>query len=622
MPRMSNHRLTKMSLFCLLLAATGVRAADCQGIEPVLGDDLILEPVASGLVAPVDIQAPAGDTARLFVVEQTGTIRIIRLADGSIDADPFLNLDVACCDERGLLGLAFHPNYAENGFFFVNYIRPAAAGERQERTVIARFQVSAADPDRAEPTSKLVLLEIAQTNLNHNAGQLAFSPVDGYLYIGTGDGGGSCDPVDDSQRPSSLLGKMLRLDVDDIDPQRDPVYGIPASNPFVDDAQVPDEIWAVGLRNPWRYAFDSETGDLYIGDVGQWRIEEIDFQSASSDGGENYGWRTREGDQSSSISGCSDSLWPTIGQLREPIYVYGRSNGLLNGCSVTGGVVYRGCRMPDLVGSYFFADFCDNWIASFRYAANGAGQPNPVSEVIDRTSNLLEGVNVGVDSISTFGTDGAGEMYIATHGSGLIMRIAPRQDEDQPPHVVLTLDPGPVVELSGESVSVTLDASGSTDGDDGTSPLSFSWQKESGPEGGAVDDPDAPSTSIEVTVPGTYRYRLTVDDGNTSRTVEILLRVVAAGSFVRGDANSDGSIDISDGIFTLQDLFGGALESNRCRDALDSNDDGGQDISDAIFTLNFLFTSGAPIPPPNVCGPDSSADAFGCEVSNCPLVDE
>ncbi|RMF81031.1 MAG: DUF4215 domain-containing protein [Planctomycetota bacterium] len=351
--------------------------------------------VASGLSSPVYVCAPSGDT-RLFIVEQAGVIRI--LSGGVILSTPFLDISSIVGSggfEQGLLSMAFHPNYASNGYFYVDYT------DLNGDTVIARYSVSA-DPDVADPGSAVILKTIPQDFTNHNGGQLQFGP-DGYLYIGMGDGGGSGDANNRAQDINSLLGKILRLDVDAAAPY------IPPSNPFVGIAGA-DEIWAYGLRNPWRFSFDSLTGDLYIADVGEGAWEEIDFQPASSTGGENYGWRCYEGNAAFNTTGCADPNTMVF-----PIAEYAHTGGA---CSITGGFVYRGCQMPDLSGTYFYADYCSGTISSFRY-----DEVNGVSDQQDRTAELTP-IGGPITSITSFGEDGFGELYIVSQNGG-IYKIVP-----------------------------------------------------------------------------------------------------------------------------------------------------------------------------------------------------
>ncbi|MFT5229219.1 MAG: glucose/arabinose dehydrogenase [Urechidicola sp.] len=290
----------------------------------------------------VDI-SHAGDS-RLFIVEQGGTIRIMN-DDYTSNATPFLNINSLTNGggEQGLLGLAFHPDYANNGFFYVNYTNNSGD------TRIARYTVSAGDPDVADPSSAVIVLSQSQPYGNHNAGDLAFGP-DGYLYIPLGDGGSGGDPQNRSQNPATMLGKMLRIDVDSGDS-----YGIPADNPFVDVTSTLDEIWAIGLRNTWRISFDAETGDLWMGDVGQNVWEEIDFEPADSPGGVNYGWRCTEGLVDFNQTLCDGAL-----VIEDPVAVYNHSGGA---CSVTGGYIYRGAEFPGMVGKYFYTDYCNGQFA-------------------------------------------------------------------------------------------------------------------------------------------------------------------------------------------------------------------------------------------------------------------
>jgi len=364
---------------------------------------IISERVAAGLDRPNFVTAPPGDE-RLFIVEQTGRVKL--LVDGSVAATPFLDIDslvtdVSGYDERGLLGLAFHPDFDITGHFYVNYT------DNNSNTVIARYTVSA-DPDQADHNSAMRLLTLDQPYANHNGGMLGFG-ADGYLYIGTGDGGSGGDPENRAQDLSSLFGKMLRIDVDGDSP-----YAIPADNPFVDEPAARDEIWAYGLRNPWRWSFDPQTGDLWIGDVGQNAWEEIDFQPAASAGGENYGWRLMEGTHCyNPPDECDD------GSLVHPIAEYAHESGR---CSVTGGYVYRGNAIPSLRGDYLFADFCTGEIWSFRR------EDGSIVDSVDRTSELAPGGGLSIDSPSSFGTDGSGELYIVdrgSSGSGEVYQILP-----------------------------------------------------------------------------------------------------------------------------------------------------------------------------------------------------
>ncbi|MCH8260832.1 MAG: PQQ-dependent sugar dehydrogenase [Planctomycetes bacterium] len=353
-----------------------------------------------------------GDYTRLFIVEKQGRIKVLNLKTGVVNATLFLDIDalvgggLSTNDERGLLGLAFHPDYQNNGYFYVDYTNNAGT------TTVARYSVSD-DPEVADPGSALILLTIFQPFSNHNGGWIGFGPNDGFLYISTGDGGSAGDPGNRAQDiTNQLLGKMLRIDVDGNDGPGGN-YGIPAGNPFV-GITGDDEIWAYGLRNPWRSSFDRATGDLYIADVGQNAWEEIDFQPADSTGGENYGWRCYEGDHTFNTGGC-----PPAKTMVFPIHEYSHALGR----SLTGGYVYRGCAIPTLDGTYFFADYVFTRLWSFTYE----GKNNPtVTSRIAELSPSSDGFSI--NQISSFGEDARGELYIVDQGSGIsgqVFKIVP-----------------------------------------------------------------------------------------------------------------------------------------------------------------------------------------------------
>jgi glucose/arabinose dehydrogenase len=346
--------------------------------------------VATGFRLPVDLQAPPGDRARLFVVEQNGRIRIFRNA--AIVEPPFLDISgrISTGGERGLLGLAFHPRYGENGRFYVNYT------DRSGDTHIAEFRASG---DTADPASERELLFVQQPFANHNGGGLAFGN-DGFLYVGLGDGGSGGDPFRNGQSLQTPLGKMLRIDVD-----RGTPYGVPTDNPFLARPGAFPAIWAYGLRNPWRFSFDRSTGDLFIGDVGQNAVEEVSVGLASRRGGENYGWNVMEGDRCYNASSCDRT------GLTLPLAVYSHDAG----CSITGGYVYRGCRLPGYAGTYFYGDYCTSIIRSFRLQ-NGA----PTD-----TRDWSVALGRGLENISSFGVDAEGEIYILDHADGEVYKIVP-----------------------------------------------------------------------------------------------------------------------------------------------------------------------------------------------------
>jgi glucose/arabinose dehydrogenase len=374
---------SRIPLCLLALAACSDGPSD--GGPPVGEVSIRLEQVAEGLQSPVFLTAPANDP-RLFVVEQPGRIRIVQ--NGSLLPTPFLDLGsrVSAGGERGLLSVAFHPNYAANGTFFVNFT------DTRGDTRIERFRVSA-DPNRADAASAELVLTVAQPFANHNGGLVAFGP-DGKLYIGMGDGGGGGDPEETGQDPMRLLGKMLRIDVDGARP-----YAIPADNPYAGRTDGQREIWATGLRNPWRFSWDRTANLLFVADVGQNRLEEVNAVPAGQ-AGLNYGWDEMEG---------SDCFEPETGCNRTgkvlPVSEYTHSDG----CSITGGYVYRGQDIPALRGHYFYADFCEGWIRSFRVEGGAA---------TDARSWDLE--NVG--NITSFGEDARGELYVVSQ-SGAVHKI-------------------------------------------------------------------------------------------------------------------------------------------------------------------------------------------------------
>lgn len=397
-----------------MLPAVGLRATAvlaCIGLFvivsrptslPAVGISSIL--ITDDMQNPVFAASPPGDLERLFVVElKTGRIRIIRTLSGRIDDQPFLTIhDVdASSGERGLLGLAFHPDYQRNGHLFVNYTGPGG------HTRVVRYTVSTGSRDEADPSSALLLLTLEQPFDTHNGGWLGFGS-DGYLYVATGDGGSAFDPGNHAQTISrDLLGKILRLDVngDDfpLDPDRN--YAIPGDNPFV-GVEGDDEIWSYGLRNPWRPSFDRATGDLWIADVGQGLWEEIDFQAAGI-GGLNYGWRVMEGDHPTGLDGG-------VPPFERPVHEYSHDIGR----SVTGGYVYRGGEIPGLEGAYFFADFITGKVWTLRHDGGA------VTEIVDRTS-FLSSSSGGPAWISSFAEDERGELYLLDYTGGRLFKIWP-----------------------------------------------------------------------------------------------------------------------------------------------------------------------------------------------------
>ena len=380
----------------------------CAGVASFPDAELASALVTDGVALPVHIAAPRLDPHRLFIVEQEGRIRIVR--DGVLLETPFLAIEdlAGCCGERGLLSLAFHPDYEANGVFFVNYT------DNDGATVVARFRVSA-DPDRADPDSRRIVLTVPQPFSNHNGGQLAFAP-DGTLLVGMGDGGLGDDPLETGQDDGTLLGKMLRLDVDVDEAAAEASgewYEVPADNPRAGEGKPLGLVWAKGLRNPWRFSFDRLTGDLYIGDVGQGSREEIDVLPAGHPGGANFGWDIFEGfvcHEPAPFPECPEQIDP----FTPPVLDYPRRDGR----SVTGGFVYRGCALPALRGQYFFSDYETAFVRSF------ALQGGVVTGLTDRTAALAPGGGFTIGRVTSLGEDARGELYIADYG-GEIYRLVP-----------------------------------------------------------------------------------------------------------------------------------------------------------------------------------------------------
>ncbi|MDH3455963.1 MAG: PQQ-dependent sugar dehydrogenase [Gemmatimonadota bacterium] len=367
-------------------AAGGTVVVVDSGAAPV--PVLALELVTENLSSPIFVTAPVQDTTRLHIVERGGVIKVMR--NDSLLGTPFLDINgrVLSGGEQGLLSLAFHPRYAQNGEFFVYYTN------LNGHSHVSRFRVTA-DPDIADPASEDTLLVVTQPFSNHNGGLVTFGP-DSMLYVGLGDGGSGGDPQGNGQNAATLLGSILRIDVDGGTP-----YAIPGDNPFVNDTVAAPEIWVYGLRNPWRFSFDRATGDVYIGDVGQGAWEEIDFRLLSSAGGENFGWNVMEGLHCYNAASCDQT------GLTLPVLEYPHSEG----CSVTGGYVYRGDRLPSLQGRYFYGDYCSGWIRSFRVEGGSAVDP------IDHSTELGT-----LSQITSFGQDAQGEMYVVTLG-GRVYRV-------------------------------------------------------------------------------------------------------------------------------------------------------------------------------------------------------
>ncbi len=439
---------------------------------------LNLELFASGLNSPIGI-VNAGDE-RLFIIEQRGQVHILDEV-GNVLKVPFLNLsDVVSQSgfETGLLGLAFHPEYSENGYFFVNYTRQADGN-----TVVSRFSVDPNNSDHADRESEVQMFTVEQPYSNHNGGQLLFGP-DGYLYIALGDGGSAGDPHSNGQDLTTMLGKMLRIDVN---ADNDSAYVIPPDNPFINEENALDEIWAYGLRNPWHNSFDRHTGDFWIADVGQNDFEEINFQPSSSSGGENYGWRCYEGNAPFNAENCEGE-----GNFTFPVYDYPHEG---EGCSgsVTGGYVYRGALYNGMFGVYVFADFCTGNVYT-----------------VTSTSEGYEGEHVGNfgrNEITAFGEDYYGELYVVMQGSGEVHRL------------VETGDCNPVAMINASDTALVIEPGSSTNIQAVYNPaLNYQWYLADEPITGEI------LHELEVTEEGSYSVQVTNPENgcfNISESVEV-----------------------------------------------------------------------------------------------------
>jgi glucose/arabinose dehydrogenase len=400
---MKFRKVLSMPIFLIAMLMTSIfpREISAKAATSLATTYVQLAEVASGLNQPLAITNAGDGSGRLFIVERTGQIRIVK--NGTLLSAPFLDIHTivnSTGGEQGLLALAFHPNYINNGQFYTVHTG------QDNSLILSRFVRSQNDPDLADSNSRTTLLVIPHpTNTNHNGSTLTFGP-DGYLYWSTGDGGGAGDQANNAQNLTVLLGKILRLNVNSGSP-----YGIPSSNPFYNSSTpgIRKEIWAYGLRNPWRISFDRQTGDLYIADVGQGTREEIDFQPAASAGGQNYGWRVLEGTLCFNPSTNCDKSGKT-----PPVAEYDHTLG----CSVSGGYVYRGTKAPSLLGIYFYADFCSGRLFGLQKDPSAGWQ---AVQLLDTPY-----------SISTFGEDEQGEVYLADYAGGKIYRLVSTTFADVP----------------------------------------------------------------------------------------------------------------------------------------------------------------------------------------------
>ena len=428
---MESNRGISQGLSAARIILTMFSSLWIAGSDVASAQDFDVSRVATGLSAPVFLTAPPGDNARVFVVEQhTGQIRILRRNSWTLDSTPFLTVPgISQGSEQGLLGLAFHPSYATNGFFYVYLTDPASR--------VRRYRVSA-NPDLADAASGSQVLSFTQPQSNHNGGWIGFG-VDGYLYVASGDGGGSNDSDaghtngtgNAQDLTSNRLGKLLRVDVDaDAFPANaNENWSAPADNPFV-GITGDDEIWVYGLRNPWRASFDRLTGDLYIGDVGQGACEEVDIQPAASTGGENYGWRLREGviaTPSGGVGGAAPvgAVNPFLDYSHGGASVCSSPPAQFTGIAVTGGYVYRG-PAASLRGRYFFADFGQGrlWSAVWDGSSPGAFNGRNYTSLVDHGSDPAFAPDLGtIGSVSSFGEDTQGNLYVLDHSDGEVFLV-------------------------------------------------------------------------------------------------------------------------------------------------------------------------------------------------------
>jgi glucose/arabinose dehydrogenase len=589
--------------------------------------------VASGLVRPIYATHAPGDATRLFIIEKQGRIRILKidqsppvlLATAFLDIDSIITGGTTDNNEQGLLGLAFHPNYQANGYFYVYYtaISPNFAN------TVARYQRTTADT--ANLASGTVLLQIPDTESNHNGGWMGFKPGDtqGYLYISTGDGGGGNDQhgatgngqnlatIGGGTNVHALLGKMLRIDIDGLDniPANDDDdgdvdgstggYTSPPSNPFFGPTFGMDETWDYGLRNAWRPSFDRGTGDLYIADVGQNAFEEINFEPSSSPGGNNYGWRCMEANNCTGLTGCTCEIGCAGGPLTCPFHQY--SHGLDGfSCSITGGYVYRGSAISGLQGTYFFADFCSNQIRSLTFSGG------VVSNLVVRTAELAPGGGLSITSITSFGEDLDGELYICDQTGGEIFKIVPA-----PPFNNTCLNAQGI--NAGTTTFTTIAAT--TDGPDetagcgvgqihndiwfqffapctGTATVSlcgssfdtrlaiYGTSCPTGPGQAIVCNDDACGTASEVcfNVIENIEYRVRVGASAAGVTgAGSLVLSCDADSACPTDLDDDGDTDIDD-LLTVINAWGECI--NLCACGADIDNDGDVDIDDLLDVIN------------------------------------
>jgi glucose/arabinose dehydrogenase len=560
-PAFKSGRLNFLRLFIFgaLIAATGgiVLHKSFAASPPVTNFNLAT--YASGFSAPTDI-ANAGD-GRLFIAQKNGVIKIIN-NDGTVRATPFLDIDSIVINggnEEGLLGLVFHPNYVSNRYFYVYYTN--LSGDN----VVSRYQTSAGDPNVADSASGQIVLTIPHpTYNNHNGGDLNFGPTDGYLYIGTGDGGSSGDPNNNAQNINSILGKLLRLDIniDDFPSDSTKNYGIPSSNPFAGATSGADEIWAIGLRNPWRFDFDKLTKDMIIGDVGQNAREEVDFAAAGTGAGNNYGWRCYEGLASYNTAGCASQS-----SYVSPVVDYDHT---LSRCSVTGGFVYRGPEYSTLQGVYLYTDYCSGHFYGIKQ--NGAAWDQVLAQQISGRN------------ISSFGEDSSRRLYAADITNGTIYKVQADSllSDTTAPTVSITA-PSDGSTVSGASVVVSASASDN----DSVAGVQF---KVDGVDIGAEDTSNPYSVAWDSTTVtnGSHNLTAVARDPTGNITSSSIIAVTVSNSSKIGDLNSDNAVNIFDLSILLSNY--GITKAQASIPACDINNDNLINIFDLSVMLSHYGT--------------------------------
>jgi glucose/arabinose dehydrogenase len=543
------------------MCSLGVVLASVRVATPASPTPLTTVRVSSGLVLPLYVTAPPGDTSRIFIVEQrsgsTGRIRILNIPDNTLNATPFLSITgVTTSDEQGLLGLAFDPDYATNGYFYVNYT--TTGGGAAGRTIIARYTVTthvpghpSPDPNIADPASAVVLKTINQPEANHNGGCLQFGP-DGMLYVSSGDGGGAGDmhgAIGNGQSLTTLLGKILRLDVDN-----PPTY-IPADNPNIGGSGI-NEKWQYGVRNPWRMSFDRANGDFYMADVGQGSVEEVNYSTFATAAGRNFAWRCMEGNicfTSPSGPNCTCDVTPPLDPtLTYPVHTY--SSAAFQPCSVTGGYVYRGLLIPDLHGTYFFADyFCSTTVQApiWSFIISGGN----VTNFTPRDVELAPGGGLVISSITSFGEDANGELYICDRGSGANGEVYKIVVNCAGAAINIDDHPDSQTVNAGDTITLTVAASGMR------GLTTYTWRR----EGVIVGTNSSTLQVVNALCHDQGNYDCTVTDQciSVASNVAVVTVTPAPASPVPGDIDFDLDLDLDDLTALIDVLLGIDTDAGR-----------------------------------------------------------